>query len=99
MDQKRFPKSIGMYDPVNEHDACGIGFVAHIKGHKSHEIIERGLTTLLNMDHRGATSADNKTGDGAGIMMQLPRDFFLSQKISVSEDGELRNRIGISARQ
>ena len=87
MEQRRFPKSQGMYDPINEHDACGIGFVAHIKGHKSHEIIERGLTILLNMDHRGATSSDNKTGDGAGILMQLPHDFFLSLKIPVPEPG------------
>lgn len=87
MEQRRFPKSQGMYDPNNEHDACGIGFVAHIKGQKSHEIIERGLTILLNMDHRGATSADNKTGDGAGILMQLPHEYFLSQKISVPETG------------
>jgi glutamate synthase (NADPH) large chain len=88
MEQRRLPKSQGMYDPINEHDACGIGFVAHIKGHKSHEIIERGLTILLNMDHRGATSADNKTGDGAGILMQLPHDFFLSQGIAVPEQGK-----------
>jgi len=87
MEQKRFPASQGMYDSINEHDACGIGFVAHIKGHKSHEIIERGLTILLNMDHRGATSSDNKTGDGAGILMQLPHDFFISQKIAVPEPG------------
>ena len=87
MEQKRFPASQGMYDSINEHDACGIGFVAHIKGRKSHEIIERGLTILLNMDHRGATSSDNKTGDGAGILMQLPHDFFVSQKIAVPEPG------------
>ena len=88
MEQKRFPASQGMYDSVNEHDACGIGFVAHIKGQKSHEIIERGLTILLNMDHRGATSSDNKTGDGAGILMQLPHEFFKSQKIAVPEPGK-----------
>jgi glutamate synthase (NADPH) large chain len=87
MEQRRIPKSQGMYDPTNEHDACGIGFVAHIKGQKSHELIERGLTILLNMDHRGATSADNKTGDGAGILMQLPHEFYLSQKITVPEPG------------
>ena len=88
MEQNRFPSPKGMYDPVNEHDACGIGFVAHIKGQKSHEIIERGLTILLNMDHRGATSSDNKTGDGAGILMQLPHDFFVSQRIAVPEAGK-----------
>jgi glutamate synthase (NADPH) large chain len=88
MEQKSFPKAQGLYDPKNEHDACGIGFVAHIKGQKSHDIIERGLTVLLNMDHRGATSSDNKTGDGAGILMQLPHDFYVSQKIGVPENGK-----------
>ncbi len=88
MEQKRMPNPQGLYDPMNEHDACGIGFVAHIKGAKSHDIIERGLTVLLNMDHRGATSADNKTGDGAGILLQLPHDFFISQGIAVPEPGQ-----------
>ena len=88
MEQKRFPKIQGLYDPNNEHDACGIGFVAHIKGQKSHDIIQRGLTVLLNMDHRGATSSDNKTGDGAGILMQIPHDFYISLKISVPERGK-----------
>jgi glutamate synthase (NADPH/NADH) large chain len=71
-----FPKAQGLYDPANEHDNCGIGFVAHIKGQKSHDIIERGLQVLENMDHRGATGADNKTGDGAGILMQIPDQYF-----------------------
>jgi glutamate synthase (NADPH/NADH) large chain len=88
MEQNSFPKAQGLYDPSNEHDACGIGFVAHIKGQKSHDIIQRGLTVLLNMDHRGATSSDNKTGDGAGILMQLPHDFYVSLKIAVPEAGK-----------
>ncbi len=88
MESSSFPKAQGLYDPKNEHDACGIGFVAHIKGHKSHDIIERGLTVLVNMDHRGATSSDNKTGDGAGILMQLPHDFYLNLKIAVPEAGK-----------
>ena len=88
MESNSLPKAQGLYDPKNEHDACGIGFVAHIKGHKSHDIIERGLTVLVNMDHRGATSSDNKTGDGAGILMQLPHDFYLSLKIAVPEAGK-----------
>ncbi|WP_036985383.1 glutamate synthase large subunit [Prolixibacter bellariivorans] len=87
MVQKRFPQPQGMYDPVNEHDACGIGFVAHIKGQQSHDIVERGLTVLRNMDHRGATSADNQTGDGAGILLQIPHDFFISQKINLPSAG------------
>ncbi len=87
MEHKKLPTPVGLYDPANEHDACGIGFVAHIKGVKSHDIVQRGLTVLLNMDHRGATSADNKTGDGAGIMVQMPHDFFLSQGINLPEQG------------
>jgi glutamate synthase (NADPH/NADH) large chain len=87
MEHKKFPIPVGLYDPSFEHDACGIGFVAHIKGAKSHDIVQRGLTVLLNMDHRGATSSDNKTGDGAGILLQMPHDFFLSQGVSLPEPG------------
>ncbi|MDR1861372.1 MAG: glutamate synthase large subunit [Bacteroidales bacterium] len=71
-----FPCAQGLYDPANERDNCGIGFVAHIKGEASHDIVLRGLSVLANMDHRGATSADNKTGDGAGILMQIPHEYF-----------------------
>jgi len=74
--QLRFPKAQGMYDPRDEHDNCGIGFVAHIKGRASHDIVLRGLKVLENLDHRGATSADNATGDGAGILMQIPHEYF-----------------------
>ena len=64
------PAAQGLYDPQNEHDACGVGFVAHIKGKKSHEIIEQGLKILENLDHRGAVGADPLMGDGAGILIQ-----------------------------
>ncbi|MFW6202941.1 MAG: glutamate synthase central domain-containing protein, partial [Marinilabilia sp.] len=74
--QQRFPKVQGLYDPANEHDNCGIGFVAHIKGQQSNEIVQKGLEVLENMTHRGAESADNKSGDGAGILMQVPHDYF-----------------------
>ena len=86
--QKRFPKAQGLYDPSNEHDNCGIGFVAHIKGQQSHDIVERGLVVLQNMDHRGATSADNITGDGAGILIQVPHAFIVSEGIKVPEAGK-----------
>ena len=66
----------GLYDPKNEHDACGVGFVAHIKGNKSHMIVEQGLLILQNLDHRGAVGADELMGDGAGILLQLPDQFF-----------------------
>jgi len=70
------PAAIGLYDPVNEHDSCGVGFVAHIKGKKSHRIIEQGLQILCNLDHRGAVGADPLMGDGAGILIQIPDQFF-----------------------
>src|SRR5437762_139910 len=62
----------GLYDPRNEHDACGVGFVANIKGRKSHELIKSGLQILVNLDHRGAVGADPLMGDGAGCMIQMP---------------------------
>ncbi len=66
------PERQGLYDPANEHDACGVGFVAHIKGQKSHSIIQQGLQILKNLDHRGAVGADPLMGDGAGILIQIP---------------------------
>ena len=69
------PKNQGLYDKRNEKDACGVGFVAHIKGKKSHEIVQQGLTLLTNLTHRGATGYDPKLGDGAGLLMQMPDAF------------------------
>jgi len=66
----------GLYDPRNEHDSCGVGFVAHIKGSKSHEIVSQGLLILRNLDHRGAVGADALMGDGAGILIQIPDAYF-----------------------
>ncbi len=66
----------GMYDPSNEHDACGVGFVAHIKGKKSHSIVEQGLLILKNLDHRGAVGADKLMGDGAGVLIQIPDQYY-----------------------
>ena len=71
-----FPQAQGLYDPRNEHDACGVGFVAHIKGAKSHAIITQALEILKNLDHRGAVGADPLLGDGAGILIQLPDQLF-----------------------
>jgi len=70
------PKAQGLYSPANEHDACGVGFVAHIKGLKSHSIVQQGLKILENLDHRGAVGADKLMGDGAGILIQIPDAFF-----------------------
>jgi len=66
----------GLYDPYFEHDGCGIGFVTHVKGAKSHQIIQKGLSILKNLEHRGACGCDAETGDGAGILIQMPHDFF-----------------------
>ena len=67
-----FPAPQGLYDSANEHDACGVGMVAHIKGEKSHDIITQALTILANLDHRGAVGADPLLGYGAGILIQTP---------------------------
>jgi glutamate synthase (NADPH/NADH) large chain len=75
MSHLRTPERQGLYDPQFEHDACGVGFVANIDGRASHEIIQRGLQVLVNLTHRGATGADAETGDGAGILMQVPHAF------------------------
>jgi glutamate synthase (NADPH) large chain len=77
----------GLYQPEYEHDACGVGFVVQITGEKTHDIVERGLQVLENMVHRGAEGADNKTGDGAGILVQIPHEFILLQGIPVPERG------------
>jgi glutamate synthase (NADPH) large chain len=70
------PPAQGLYHPAHEHDACGIGFVASIPGHKSHEIIRKGIQVLLNLAHRGACGCDPETGDGAGVLIQIPHKFF-----------------------
>jgi glutamate synthase (NADPH/NADH) large chain len=70
------PEAQGLYHPSLEHDACGIGFVASVKGHKSHEIIVKGIRVLINLTHRGACGCDPETGDGAGVLIQIPHKFF-----------------------
>ena len=79
MTKKTNIKKQGLYNPANEHDACGVGFVANIHGKKSHEIIEQGLTILDNLTHRGATGYDPKLGDGAGLLSQIPHEFFVAE--------------------
>ena len=78
----------GLYLSANEHDACGVGMVVNIHGNKSHELVDNALKVLENMRHRGAEGADNKTGDGAGIMLQIPHEFILLQGIPVPEKGK-----------
>ena len=81
------PRQQGLYNPINEKDACGVGLLANINGIKSHQLVEKGLQVLENMVHRGAEGADSKTGDGAGIMVQIPHEFILLQGIAVPEKG------------
>jgi glutamate synthase (NADPH/NADH) large chain len=86
------PVKQGLYDPANEHDACGVGFVANIKGRKSHEIVRQGLQILLNLDHRGAVGADPLMGDGAGCLIQIPdallRDWAVRHDLRLPPAGE-----------
>ncbi|MBN1428375.1 MAG: glutamate synthase large subunit, partial [Anaerolineae bacterium] len=86
--QKRLPGQQGLYDSIHEHDSCGIGFVADIKGRKSHDIIARGLEVLERMVHRGAEGADNRTGDGAGILTQIPHHFYQCDIPDLPEPGQ-----------
>ncbi len=79
-----YPRNPGLYDPNNEHDACGVGFVVNMKGKKSHQIIQQALTILVNLDHRGACGCEANTGDGAGILMQVPDKFL--RKVAAQEN-------------
>jgi len=88
MDLKQSNKKNGLYNAAYEHDACGVGMVVNIHGNKSHELVDNALKVLENMRHRGAEGADNKTGDGAGILLQIPHEFILLQGIPVPEKGK-----------
>ncbi|MEA2986372.1 MAG: glutamate synthase large chain, partial [Alphaproteobacteria bacterium] len=77
------PEARGLYDPALDKDSCGVGFIADIKGRKSHKIVEDALTILLNLEHRGATGADPRAGDGAGILVQIPHKFFVSKAAEI----------------
>ena len=87
-----WPEEQGLYDPQFEHDSCGVGFVVNIKGRKSHEIVRQALTVLVNLSHRGACGCEANTGDGAGILMQVPHEFFkkvcAKEKIALPSYGE-----------
>src|SRR5579885_695014 len=83
---RAIPKAQGLYHPAHEHDACGVGFVVDIKGRRSHEIVLKGLQVLDNLTHRGACGCDPLTGDGAGILMQLPHDFFAQEASKLGFD-------------
>jgi len=76
MSRPGLPAAQGLYNPGNEHDSCGVGFIVHLKGHRSHQIVHDGLTALENLNHRGASGSEPNTGDGAGILIQMPDEFF-----------------------
>ncbi|MBF0484609.1 MAG: glutamate synthase large subunit [Candidatus Omnitrophica bacterium] len=92
MSSSFYPNKQGLYDPQTEHDSCGVGFVAHIKGKRSHKIIRDGIQILENLTHRGATGSDPKTGDGAGMIIQIPDKFFRKEcaklNIVLPKEGE-----------
>ena len=73
------PSAQGLYHPRYEHDACGVGFVVNLNGEKSHDIIRKGLDVLINLTHRGACGCDPETGDGAGVLIEIPHEFFASE--------------------
>src|SRR3954447_21438793 len=72
------PYAQGLYDPANEHDACGVAFVVDARGRRSHAIVEAGLTALRNLEHRGAAGCEFNAGEGAGILVQVPHDFLVA---------------------
>ena len=90
-----FPAPQGLYDPRFEHDACGVTFVVHMKGLRSHQIVQHGIGALCNLDHRGATGAEANTGDGAGILVQVP-DRFLRDVVDFDLPAEGHYATGIA---
>ena len=90
------PRAQGLYNPAKEHDSCGVGFVADMRNRKSHDILQKGLQILVNLDHRGATGADVKLGDGCGVLAQIPHGFFVPGMRQARHDfagrGSLRDR-------
>ncbi len=76
MGHPHLPSAQGLYRPEFEHDSCGVGFIVHLKGHRSHQLVDDGLRALENLNHRGASGSEPNTGDGAGILIQLPHEFF-----------------------
>jgi glutamate synthase (NADPH) large chain len=91
------PEAQGLYDPQNERDACGIGFVASIKGQRSHDIIEKGIQVLVNLTHRGAAGCDPETGDGAGVLIQIPHRFFAREcsRLGIALPGQGEYGVGM----
>ena len=95
------PAARGLYDPALDKDSCGVGFIADIKGRKSHQIVEDALTILFNLEHRGAVGADPRAGDGAGILVQIPHKFFAKKAaelgFALPDAGRIRGRRAVHA--
>ena len=94
------PSARGLYDPALDKDSCGVGFIADLKGRKSHKIVDDGLTILLNLEHRGAVGADPRMGDGAGILVQIPQVFCQGSgqdRLQVAKAGRIRSRLFVHA--
>ena len=89
------PGKQGLYNPNNEHDACGIGFVANIKGNKNHSIVINGLEMLENLEHRGAVGADKSVGDGAGMLTNIPDKLFREELSDTSIELPKENHYGV----
>ncbi|RYE84350.1 MAG: hypothetical protein EOP19_11760, partial [Hyphomicrobiales bacterium] len=92
---RTLPAKIGLYDPRNEHDGCGVGFIAHMKNEKSHSIVEKGLQILVNLTHRGAVGADPLMGDGAGMLVQIPHAFFTAEMAEQGVELPAPGRYGV----
>jgi glutamate synthase (ferredoxin) len=90
------PPRQGLYDPRHEHDACGVGFVVNIKGRKTHDLVRQGLQVLENLDHRGACGCEPNTGDGAGILMQIPHKFFAKSAAAAGFDLPEAGQYGVA---
>ena len=99
--RRRHAAPQGLYDPALDKDSCGVGFVANIKGVKSHQIVEDGLRILCNLEHRGAVGADPRMGDGAGILVQIPHKFFAKKAaelgFTLPAPGRIRRRATVPA--
>ncbi len=92
---KLAPGRFGLYDPQNEHDACGVAFIVDVEGRKKHSIVQMGITALLNLEHRGASGAEPNTGDGAGILIQNP-DAFWRKRVEFELPEEFHYVTGIA---
>src|SRR6476659_3807842 len=91
------PPAQGLYDPRHEHDSCGVGFVVDLKGRKTHRLVRDGLTALINLNHRGACGCENNTGDGAGVLIQIPHEFLKVRCAELGIDLPEPGKYGVGA--